>query len=433
MERAFLVGAEFTDRRAPGARAGGVAASEPGADEPPGLRELRELTQSAGGEVAGMLWQRRPRPEAATLLGAGKVAELRAAARQSRAEVVIFNHELTATQQRNLERALELRVLARTQLILDIFARHARTREGQLQVELAQLAYLLPRLAGRGAAMSRLGGGIGTRGPGETQLETDRRRIHQRIRVLRQALERVREQRGQQRQQREGVPLATVALVGYTNAGKSTLFNRLTGADVETSARMFATLDPTLRALRLPSRRKALLSDTVGFVRDLPHDLISAFRATLEEVTRASLLLVVADAHAPEREEHEQQVQHVLAELGVEATPQIRVWNKADLLPPKPAHAPPGAVPAQPGDAPLYVSALTGAGTEALLARIDQQLLADPIEEVRLRIPQPAGRWLHLIHERGQILAEHHAGPRVDVVARVPSSLLRRLQPFRTR
>src|SRR6185437_6239654 len=245
------------------------------------------------GEGAVVMQQRRPRPDPATCIGAGKVAELRRAAAAADASVVIFDGELSPTQQRNLERELGTRVIARTQLILDIFAGHARSREGQLQVELAQLDYLLPRLTGRGLALSRLGGGIGTRGPGETQLETDRRRIHGRIRTLQQALERVRAQRGQQRRLRERVPLVTVALVGYTNAGKSTLFNRLTGAEVLTSSRMFATLDPTLRALRLPSRRgsaeaprpratrRLLLSDTVGFVRDLPPALVNAFRATL--------------------------------------------------------------------------------------------------------------------------------------------------------
>ncbi|HVA64955.1 MAG TPA: GTPase HflX, partial [Terriglobales bacterium] len=307
METAVLVGVEFTDSRARSGRPAAAAALQAldagqaerlGAEE--SLAELRELAESAGAEVVGTTVQRRPRPDAATLIGEGKLAELAALARG--VDLVLFDNELTATQQRNLERAVGTRVLARTQLILDIFAKHARTREGQLQVELAQLDYLLPRLAGRGTAMSRLGGGIGTRGPGETQLETDRRRIHHRIRRLKLALERVRAQRGQQRRQRESVPLATVALVGYTNAGKSTLFNRLTGAGVVTSARMFATLDPTIRALRLPSKRTVLLSDTVGFLRDLPHGLISAFRATLEEVTRARLLLVVADAAAPDRD-----------------------------------------------------------------------------------------------------------------------------------
>jgi GTP-binding protein HflX len=371
--------------------------------------------------------QRRPKPDAATLVGSGKLEELAALSRGC--DLVIFDNEFTPTQQRNLERALNTRVLTRTQLILDIFARHARTREGQLQVELAQLEYLLPRLTGHGQAMSRLGGGIGTRGPGETKLETDRRRIHSRIRALKLALERVRRQRAQQRSQRESVPLATVALVGYTNAGKSTLFNRLTGAEVLASPRMFATLDPTLRALRLPSGRKVLLSDTVGFVSNLPHGLVSAFRATLEEVTRAALLLVVSDAAAPERAEHEKQVEAVLAELGVGATPRIAVWNKADLLAAPPAFA-------ASGPRPVLVSARTGAGLELLLQRLDAELPVDPLEEVHLRIPlhipHVAGKLVHLLHERGQILAEHHTGERMDLTARVPVSLLPRLAAYRT-
>ena len=279
--------------------------------------------------------QRRPRPDPATLVGRGKVEEISAVAESAGASVILIDHNLTPTQLRNLENALPARVVDRTQLILDIFARHARTREGQLQVELAQLEYSLPRLAGRGAQMSQLGGGIGTRGPGETQLETDRRRIQSRLLDLRREIESVRRVRAQQRQRRESVPVPTIALVGYTNAGKSTLFNRLTSAQVLVSSRMFATLDPKLRAIVLPSRRKILLSDTVGFIRDLPHTLITSFRATLEEVEKAEVLLHVEDASSPLREQQMVEVEKVLGELGVLGKPRISVWNKIDLLPPE--------------------------------------------------------------------------------------------------
>ena len=312
-ERAFLVGIEY-GRRAQLKQAGmartaavhaGQHKTDKGLDDLRGpelpfdaaasLAELKELAASAGAEIVGELLQRRDKPDPATLVGSGKLHEIKGTANALGAEVILFDHDLSPSQQRNIEREVEKRVIDRTQLILDIFARHARTREGQLQVERAQLEYLLPRLAGRGIEMSQLGGGIGTRGPGETQLETDRRKINRRVRHLDQQIENVRRVRTQQRARREAEPVATVALVGYTNAGKSTLFNQLTQAGVLASARMFATLDPTLRSITLPSKRKVLLSDTVGFIRNLPHSLVTSFRATLEEVQRAAIVLEVSD------------------------------------------------------------------------------------------------------------------------------------------
>ena len=299
------------------------------------LDELRALATSAGAEIAGEFTQRKDRPDPATLIGKGKLEEIAGAAASVSADVILFDHDLSPSQQRNIERVVHTRVIDRTQLILDIFARHARTREGQLQVELAQLEYMLPRLAGRGVEMSQLGGGIGTRGPGETQLETDRRKIFRRVRHVKQQIENVRRIRAQQRQRRESVPVATVALVGYTNAGKSTLFNALTKSNVAASPRMFATLDPTIRGADLPSKRKVLFSDTVGFIRHLPHTLVSAFRATLEEVQRATLIMQVSDASSPVSAEQDAQVESVLKELEADKKPRLRVMNKIDLLPPK--------------------------------------------------------------------------------------------------
>ena len=296
-------------------RSSGASFVLPGLDAEESLAEFRELVSSAGGQVAAELLQHRPRPDPATLVGSGKVEEIRAVAASTQADLVLFDQDLTPTQLRNLEAALPCRVLDRTQLILDIFARHARTREGQLQVELAQLEYMLPRLAGKGKSMSQLGGGIGTRGPGETRLETDRRQIQRRIDKLKLDLDSVRRVRKQQRQRRESAPVPTVALVGYTNAGKSTLFNCLTGAGMLESPRMFATLDPKLRVLSLPSRRRVLLSDTVGFIRNLPHTLVTSFRATLEEVEQAEVLLHVRDAASTYGEEQKAQVEKVLVEL----------------------------------------------------------------------------------------------------------------------
>ena len=387
------------------------------------LAEFQELARSAGATIAAVLIQRRDKPDAATLVGGGKLDEIVATVASTGASLVLFDHDLTPSQARNVEARLPCTVIDRTQLILDIFARHARTREGQLQVELAQLEYQLPRLAGKGKSMSQLGGGIGTRGPGETQLETDRRRINVRLDRIKQQLEAVRRIRRQQRGRREAVPVPTVALVGYTNAGKSTLFNSLTGAEVLASERMFATLDPKLRQLTLPSRRKVLLSDTVGFLRNLPHALVTSFRATLEEVERAELLLHVRDAASPTLAEQRSQVEAVLAELDVSAKPTLQVLNKIDLLPPD-AVFEPGAIP---------VSGLTGAGLEELLLAIDAALTADPLREARFRIPQAEGRVLSALERGATLTRQHFDGNLVYMTAVGPASLLERYRRYQLR
>ena len=395
------------------------------------IEELKALAESAGARVEEAVIQSRPAPDAATLIGSGKVAEVRALVAAHSAELVLFDSELTPTQQRNLERALDCKVLDRTQLILDIFARRARTREGQLQVELAQLNYLLPRLTGRGAEMSRLGGGIGTRGPGETQLETDRRRIYTRIKKLSDELESVRSGRATQRRQRQSVPLATVALVGYTNAGKSTLFNRLTGAAVTADARLFATLDPTVRHVTLPSRRKVLFSDTVGFIRNLPTTLVKAFRATLEEVTEASLLLHVLDASSPYASHQTAHVLKVLAEIGAERTRQIVALNKVDLVPEHEggteslAQRILGEVKTPAGIRAIPLSARSGEGLETLLGAIDEELPLDPVSRGRFRIPAADGALIHLVHEGAKVLASRYDGDFWEVEAEVPESVRR--------
>ena len=388
------------------------------------LEEFREIVISAGAEIAGEIVQRRPKPDPATLIGSGKVEELAGIAGSSRADVILFDHDLTPTQLRNLDDALPCRVVDRTQLILDIFARHARTREGQLQVELAQLEYMLPRLTGRGSSMSQLGGGIGTRGPGETQLETDRRRIQRRLQHLKQEIEGVRRIRTQQRQRRESVPVPAVALVGYTNAGKSTLFNVITHAGVLESARMFATLDPKLKAIVLPSRRKVLLSDTVGFIRNLPHTLVTSFRATLEEVQKAEVLVHVRDCSSPMQDEHKAEVEKVLGELGVLAKPRIEVMNKIDLLPRDERAA------LEAGGA-VAVSAKLGCGIDGLLARIDAALVADPIVEQRFEIPQSQGSVLAALGAGALIREQEFIGNTVAMTVAGPASLLGRYRQYR--
>ncbi len=406
----------------------------PGLSVEESLAEFRELVSSAGADIVEELMQRRPRPDPATLIGAGKVEEIAAIAASSDADLVLFDHDLSPTQLRNLDAALPCRVLDRTQLILDIFARHARTREGQLQVELAQLEYMLPRLTGRGKAMSQLGGGIGTRGPGETQLETDRRRIQRRIDQLKLDLEAVRRVRRQQRQRRESVPVPTVALVGYTNAGKSTLFNRITGAQVLESAQMFATLDPKLRAIELPSRRKVLLSDTVGFIRNLPHSLVTSFRATLEEVQQAEVLLHVRDAASSYGEEQKAQVEKVLLELNALTKPRVEVLNKVDLLD---ADQRQGIAsrphPDSLAGTEVFVSARTGEGIDALLEAIDRVLYSDPVIEAELDIPQQEGAALAAI-EAGMVIRDRsYEGNLVHLTVAGPASLVGRFRAYKSR
>jgi GTP-binding protein HflX len=419
-------GQEQADFSSGASSLGQAARASSGLDVEESLAEFRELVSSAGGLVAAELMQRRSRPDPATLIGAGKVGEIAGVAASTEADLVLFDCDLSPTQLRNLEAALPCRVLDRTQLILDIFARHARTCEGQLQVELAQLEYMLPRLTGKGKSMSQLGGGIGTRGPGETRLETDRRRIQSRIDHLKGELDGVRRVRGQQRQRREAVPVPTVALVGYTNAGKSTLFNRLTGATVLASPRMFATLDPKLRAIELPSRRKVLLSDTVGFIRNLPHTLVTSFRATLEEVAQAEVLLHVRDAASTYGEEQKAQVEKVLGELESLDKPRIEVRNKIDLLG---EHERQGL--ASRGE--VMVSAQTGEGMEALLAAIDGALHSDPVIEAELRVPQQEGGVLAAI-EAGMIVhRREYEGNLVRLAVSGPASLVGRLRKYRLR
>jgi GTP-binding protein HflX len=441
-ERAFLVGVDVRTRgRQPGQRglssgaqaardaatrvgagAKGPRIPEFSADE--SLEELRTLASSAGAVVVGEVLQRRDRPDAATLIGGGKLEEIQGRVAAVDADLILFDHDLSPSQQRNIERILHKRVIDRTQLILDIFARHAKTREGQLQVELAQLEYLLPRLAGRGVEMSQLGGGIGTRGPGETQLETDRRKIYRRIRHVKEQIENVRRIRAQQRQRRESVPVATVALVGYTNAGKSTLFNALTKAEVLASPQMFATLDPTIRGVELPSRRKVLLSDTVGFIRNLPHTLVSAFRATLEEVQKAALILHVSDASSPLTAEQDAQVELVLKELEAEKKPRLHVMNKIDLLEPRQREA------LRDDARTVHVSAARGAGVAALLERIDQVLEEDPVSRVRLSIPQKEGKVLAMLAAQSRIYSREYRDGVVEMEAEAPESVLRRVREW---
>lgn len=375
---------------------------DPAAREDP--QEFQELARSAGAETVGFVSVSRHQPSAKFLIGSGKVEELHDLVKEGEAELVIFNHTLTPSQERNLERALECRVLDRTGLILDIFAQRARTHEGKLQVELAQLEHMSTRLVRGWTHLERQKGGIGLRGPGETQLETDRRLLRVRIRQIKQRLEKVRGQREQARRGRRRADIPSVSLVGYTNAGKSTLFNALTESEVYAANQLFATLDPTLRRLELEDVGPVILADTVGFIRHLPHKLVESFRATLEESSNADLLLHVIDAHEPERDQQIEQVLAVLGEIGANELPMLEVYNKLDLLE--------GIEPQIQRDADgkpqrVWVSARDGLGLD-LLRQAVAELLGDDLFVGTLCLPQRLGRLRAQFFELGAVQCETH-------------------------
>jgi len=389
------------------------------------MDELAGLAEAAGADVVLRVLQERPKPDPATFLGAGKVAMLATSSSEMGVDVIIFDNELTPAQLRQVEQTVDRKIIDRTQLILDIFARRARTREGKLQVELAQLHYLLPRLVGAGAALSRLGGGIGTRGPGETKLETDRRRIRARIHAISADIERVRQRRAQLRERRQKTSVPTVALVGYTNAGKTTLFNVLTRTVSEASDALFVTLDPLIRQVRLPDRRELLLSDTVGFIDRLPHALVAAFRATLEEVAEADLVLHVIDASAPDRDRRMAAVRSVLDEVEATDVPLIEVYNKCDQIGPEEQRRIRDTDPAA-----LCISALRGVGLDELIDTVASHLALD-VTRVKLsfNLDKPADReQIARLYRHARVLEHETRDGRVAIVADVPRRLVAQLQ-----
>ncbi|MBQ0746941.1 MAG: GTPase HflX [Marinobacter sp.] len=386
-ERAILVHIDFT--------------SHDGSEDPD---EFRELVSSAGVEAVGTVTGSRKQPTPRLFVGEGKLEEIRDAVTLHEADVVLFNHALSPRQERNVERELQCRVLDRTGVILDIFAQRARTHEGKLQVELAQLEHMSTRLIRGWTHLERQKGGIGLRGPGETQLETDRRLLRERIKSIHKRLEKVRRQRNQGRRARKRADIPTVSLVGYTNAGKSTLFNRITSSTVYAADKLFATLDPTIRRLELPDVGAVVMADTVGFIRHLPHKLVEAFRATLEETTEASILLHVVDSHDSRRDENIEQVENVLVEIGADEIPVLQVFNKIDLLDdftPRVERNEDG-VPVR-----AWVSAVTGAGIDGLYDAIVERLAEDVVHHFVLLGPAD-GKLRALLHEAGSVLSEEH-------------------------
>lgn len=392
----------------PATRTGRERAVLVGIESEESLDELEELAKTAGAETVLRVLQKRPKPDPVYCVGKGKAEELSLRCQAAQADLVIFDEELSGVMQKNLEETLRLKVVDRTALILDIFAARASTREGKLQVEMAQLRYRSQRLLGQGLVLSRLAGGIGTRGPGESKLEVNRRRIRERLTDLERELEQIERQRGLRRQSREknGVPI--VALVGYTNAGKSTLFNRLTGADVYVENQLFATLDSVSRPIELPHGGKALLVDTVGFIRKLPHELVKAFRATLEEARLADVLIMVLDGADAQMEGRRRTVEEVLDSLGATEAPRVEAVNKCDLIAPE-AQSLPGA---------LYISASTGENVEKLLLRVESELEAGA-QEVRLLIPFSRYALVSRLHAMGGVLEQRHSEEGVEIRMRI--------------
>jgi GTP-binding protein HflX len=408
-----------------------VALERPGRDWQESLEELARLAETAHVEVVGTVIQKRDEPDPVHFLGKGKAQEIRQIKGEAGADVLLVDGDLRPTQQRNLEEAANIGVLDRTALILDIFAQRARSREGKIQVELAQLTYLLPRLTGKGTELSRLGGGIGTRGPGETKLEADRRRLRQRLRVLRKQVEQIAKRRSVERKHRQEAGLPVVALVGYTNAGKSTLLNTLSGAGVFVEDLLFATLDPTIRRVEMPEGRALLLVDTVGFIRNLPHQLVAAFKATLEEVVQADVIVHLVDASHPHMAEQVDAARRVLAQLGCAQKPTIMAYNKLDLVTDRERLAELMAREAGPArgerQQAVAISAVTGEGLDELLGlvaeRLEQELM--PVE---VTLPWEAQDLLSEVHQRGRVLAEQFAERGIALQARVPVDVAQRLR-----